>query len=410
MSTRLLRLVVATVIISILSSESANAQTSCIALVEIKNDLWTVRQNGALINRATSDALLKSAAALSPDGRLIAYSGVSNDNNVSIIDADGRVVATVDTRAKDAITGLMWVSTDIVRVQEHVSPTSGLYRFVEVPSSNPAMARLLPGEPATGSRCMRSPKRSEMACMQADTLLLNNRATYYTPDPFQTAEMLQSESLTFGSAIRTSTSPEFEVSIGNAGGQAVTIKVTLPDGSWQQSVVKYGEVFPIAVVVPEADGSSALFGFRPLRLHGKDDRENTITIAVIKSVIGETIFESDPTWSSDGSHLAFVELNASGERTLALIRREMGNANSPSSIITQKTALPLDGPIRSMMFRTNGQIEVTGQTQVYLGTPPSPSTPSDKWSYTLTPALPSKIDVIVNGVKSVSDVIGWGCP
>lgn len=385
------------------------APSNCSALVQVINDLWVVRPDGTLINQITNDNQLKSAATFSSDGTLIAYSGASNDNHVTLVSKSGQVLANIDTQATDAITGLHWISPDILRIQEHVSPTSSLYRFVKVPSNSPSNASLLPGTPLQGGSCSKSPKRNDTACTQADAVVVNNRPIYYAPDPFRSATDLQVFTLAAGATITTSTSPAFGLEIGKIEDGVASLKVTPPDGNWQKSNVKFGDVMPIVVASAGSDGGSTVYGFQPLRARGDRDDHGTITLAMKKSLVGETVFERGPVWDPDGDRLAFVESNAIGERTLVLVRREMGDADEQKGESIGTTVLPIQGPIRSVQFLSRNQIQVEGQTQVYQASPPLHAKVGGQWSYTLSPALPTQISVTINDRSTITDVIGWAC-
>ena len=92
-------------------SIAAVAQTasSCKALVQIDNNLWFISADGKPIAQVTNDSQFRSAAALSPNGTVIAYSGKYAPNDVTLTDTSGRPIADIDLKARNAIVDLKWI-------------------------------------------------------------------------------------------------------------------------------------------------------------------------------------------------------------------------------------------------------------------------------------------------------------
>lgn len=411
---KILHLLAAQLCLFVATPSAIHAQTNsrtCTALVQIGNDLWLTQSDGTPINQITNDGDLKYDASISRDGRVISYTGKSYNNRVLLVNPSGQILASIDTQARDANIGLEWMSKDLLRVQEHVSPSSSSYRFIQVPVDNPTKATLLRDPPVEGKSCSKSPKHSIMACTQGDSVDLNERTIYYAPSAFKNSDDLQTITLSSGANITTATIPGFNVEIANVAKDSVLIKITLPDASSQQSYVPYGDVMPILVPTTDPDRNSNVFGFQPLRV---SNNHGVVTLKIKKSLTGETVFENGPVWSLDGTKIAVVELDGRNVRTLVILRRKLGDRgeekeNEETDIIIAKTLLPIEGPVKSINFTSKDTIQVEGKEQIYQATIPNHGKGRGNWPYTLIPALPDQLMVNINNTALLANVKDWSC-
>ena len=119
MHTLKLQINIISAILLFVAANLVSAQTTaetCNALVQVGNDLWLVQQNGNPINRLTNDGNVKFASAISQDGKFIAYNGgLAASNIATLLDATGRFLGYIDLNLTDAITGLTWYNSNLLR-------------------------------------------------------------------------------------------------------------------------------------------------------------------------------------------------------------------------------------------------------------------------------------------------------
>lgn len=388
-----------TLLLSLVSS-TAMAAGDCRAVVLIKNDLWFAKQDGSLITQLTNDGNLKFAVALAPDANIVAYSGKNPPADVTLIDPSGRLLADINLNAKDAITGLTWTSPSMLEASQHVSPRSSLSYFLYVPPpSGPAQVL---SEKGAGGHCAVPHKGHDVVCSQADSIInLNGRDIYVLPSPFASATVLQEIKAAVGTSVVTKTTPTFRIEVQSIEDNKVALKVTTPDGLWQQVYLDSGDTLPV-----QYEGASALYGIRATIT---PNNNGVATLTVVTSNLGAPSFEAGPIWDPRGKRIAFVETNGSSQRWLVLINREMGEADEHRGGLDAKELLPIAGPVSSIAFTSETHIVVKGRDGIFAQDIPASGKVPSNTPYTVTPRLPEQINVTVGGSLVLVPVKGWTC-
>lgn len=382
---------------------AASSNINCLALVQSGNNLWLVRPDGTLVNQITRDTWPRYASALSPLGTVIAFTGKAAPDDVTLIDLSGRTLANVSLNLQSPATALTWLNTNMLRVEEHYSPSSSIYHFVDLSSG--ATSPVVSSTIATGSLCTPSPNGRDMACAIAGAEInLNDRVIYHVADEFLHSTLLQSASMANGSSMTTNTSPVFRVEFqGMSPKGKVILRVTTPDGVWSEQYIAPGG--KLVVRFQDAMHDLADYAFQPTV-----SNPGVIRLDVRKATMGASALDGDMAWDSRGKRLAFVTVNAAGERTLLILNRELGQAaDTGRGALDLEEPLPIDGPIRSVAFVSDTHIRVIGQTQQFdQDIAPQGKITSGK-SFAVTPALPAILNVNFMTGAETAAVKGWSC-
>lgn len=393
-----------------LVSSTAMAAQDCQALVLVKNDLWFAKQDGSLITQLTNDGNLKFAVALAPQGNLIAYSGKNPPADVTLIDSSGRLLADVNVNAKDAITGLTWTSPSMLAAQQHESPTSSLSHFLYVPPPS-GPAQVLSAK-AVGGNCAISPRGHAVACSEGDAITLNRRDIYVLPSPFASATTLQKINASVGTSVATATTPAFRIDVQSIEDHKVALKVTTPDGQWEQMYLRSGDTLAVPYPTGNSDGASVLYGISATVAHNNN---GVAALTVVSANQGTPSIEAGPVWDPRGKRIAFVESNGSSQRWLVLINREMGDADERGDAdghkggLDTKELLPISGPVGSIAFTSETHVVVKGQNGIFAQDIPASGKVPSNTPYTVTPRLPDQINVTVGDSPVSVPVKGWTC-
>lgn len=389
-------------VLLVASATQAAVPASCSALLKIKDDLWFFNSNGKLTQRLTWDGRMKYAVALSPNGKVIAYSGVSF-NGVTLLDASGRVLGQVDVGTKDAITNLVWVGTNLLQVGEHVNPSTSQFHFLQISSDSYNGATLLPTTTTQGQSCQLAPNGRDVACTVSDAITLNNHEIFYAPTGFDSAVTIQNIQAIISTTIALKSVPGVSVTVVDASPETIHLKLTLPDETWQEHYTTPGNTIPIHF------GDETLYGIKPM-LSGDSQ---VVLLSVVQSTTGASFIETGPVWDVSGRRLAFVQANGIGQRELTVLNKELGtgaiNKNVMRGAIDGQTMLPIAGPISTIQFLTDTSLKVIGPQQIYLATIPAQGKIRD-WKYTLSDTLPTQLNVQTGTASQLFDVIGWTCP
>ncbi|MGH7250189.1 MAG: hypothetical protein ACREGC_04385 [Minisyncoccia bacterium] len=139
------------ILMSILLSVSAQAEQysppACNALVSVANNLYLVDPTGKVLTQFTSDANPKTGAAISPDGKRVAYLASDGDTNTftfQVVDKYGRQGTfsvqparhssaknddTYGLAANNPIEALSWNSNDVLRVIKFAGKDEARFEF-----------------------------------------------------------------------------------------------------------------------------------------------------------------------------------------------------------------------------------------------------------------------------------------
>lgn len=393
-------------------THAQTTQTSCQALVQIQNDLWFVKQDGTPLLQLTRDGKNKYSVGLSPDGKTIAYNVFGTENKVALIDATGRFLTTLDPNATDAIVGLDWLTSNILRVAEHLSPDNSTFHFIEIPTSFNSSTSFKQLPIAQGNSCTPSPNHKRTACILGG-IYVNGRRIYSPTNPFASATVLQNLSVTGGLTGVTSTEPPFKLDVLEISDNTVGLRVTASDDFFKLQYVSPGGAMSVSLPSDtSADVPAPVYGFAPTIA---DQKRRIVNIRVLKSKTGYSSLEGELAWDSHGRRITTVEANDLGQRSLILLNRhrsENDNDNSEgqeSGAIDGRISLPIDGPIRSVEFTSDTHIRVVGATQVFeLNIPAHGPIPAGI-SYTIAPALPKQLSVKIGTTTATVPVQDWVC-
>lgn len=392
-------------------SSHALAQTSsnCQALVVFQNDLWFVKQDGAPLLRLTRDGNEKYAAALSPDGKTIAYNSSESGQKVTLIDANGGNLANVDVNATSAIEGVDWLTSNLLRVEEHLNPNNSTFHFVIIPTAikNSTLFKQLPT--AKGRSCTPSPKHKRIACVLGG-VFVNGQHTYSLTSSFTSATILHNITLSGGSVATTLTDPPFNLEMVEISGDRVGLKVTAPDGFSKLQYVSPGGTMSFSLA--DDDIVSPVYGFSPTIT---DKKRRIVNVRVLKSKTGHYSLEGGVAWDPHGRRIAIVEANDVGQRSLIILNRQRSDDDddnreeNESSNVDGRIMLPIAGPISSIEFTSDKHIRVTGSSQVFEQDIPAHGPIPAGSSYTVTLALPKQLTVTSGMISLTVPVQGWVC-
>jgi hypothetical protein len=374
---------------------------NCKALVQVDNNLW-LSQGGATLRQVTNDMQFRSAAALSPDGKIIAYSGKNSPDDITFLDNSGRLITNLDLHAQDSIVAMEWVSPTLLRADEHIGPAANRSHFVRVASGSPS---LIPGD-SSGGMCAISPDLKNMACTTRDALTLNDRDIFYSTSAFASASTLQTIDMAVGSSVISSTSPSFRIEVReiDSKDKTVQLRITTPDGLWQEQRVPAGGTMPVTAD-EKAGNPPSVFGFMPVF----GNNPGAVRLYIKKSNTGAWLFEGHVAWDPRGKRIAVVEASGLGQRTWLLVNREMGQADNGKGGVDAREQLPIDGPIKKIAFTSDTHIRIEGATQAFEKDIPAQGKVPAGTPYRITQAMPGKISVNVGGNSVIADVKGLAC-
>jgi hypothetical protein len=390
---------------SVLSSATfAQTASSCKALVQIRNNLWLVKADGSVIGQVTNDSQFRSAAALSPSGNLIAFSGKDSPSDVSLVDTSGRLITDVDVQATDAITELKWINSALLRAEEHSAPDAGRFHFIQFGPGN--TASVLQTAPAEGSTCATSPNGKDMVCaIGAAAVELNGRTIYQATDAFASATTVQAIDIAVGTAAMTSTSPPFRVDVIGIDGTTVQMRITTADGFWTEQYVPAGNAMDVQF--SDAADTASQYAVLP----ATNTNSGVVHLSILRSGIGQYSFEGGIAWDPRGERIAVVEANANGQRSWVLLNRQMGQAaTTGNGAVDAKEVLPIDGPVRSVAFTSDTHLRIEGANQVFDKDIPAEGKIAAGGPYLISPGLPQQLTVSLGTGSSVAEVRGWSCP
>jgi hypothetical protein len=384
----------------------AQANTNCQALVNLRNDLWLMKPDGSNRLRLTLDGKIKSAAKLSTDQKMIAYSGESPLQDVMLISLAGGLLAGANLHIAGGVVGLSWLQPDLLRVDEHLDPNNSTFHFVEIPAGG-LYPRPLLGLPMTqGISCAPAKNYQQMACVISDSVSVNDRDIFYVTNPFASALELQAVNLPIGRAINTATIPSFRLEAIESAEDAITLKVSSNNGSEVTELLSENETMQVPVIEGNA---TTMYGFMRTSRRGRD----AISVRVLKSKTGMFSLAGNIAWSPNNRRIAVVEKNENGESFLILLNQ--GNSESDGeqhpSVTNAKIGmfrelLPISSPIKSIRFTSDTHIRIEGASQIYERDIPGYGKIQPRTNYTVTAAQPNQI--MLDG-KSIQ-VIDWVCP
>lgn len=383
----------------------ASAQTTsanCKALVEINQNLWLIKGNGQPLAQLTNDAKFKSASAMHSEGALIAYSVQAPSGKIMLIDSAGRLLDTTDLNASDPIVDLKWMTPTLLRAAEHVGPNASHHHFLRLESNN--RLTVVPAPAGSGQSCALSSDGAETACTIGDAVSLNGRDIYFATDAFASSSNLQATDVAAGTSISIGTTPALRVEVKGIVGNTVALRVTTPDGLWQEQYVASGSAMP---VVSEGDGPQTYYGLKPVITANT----GVVRLTFSLSKTGPAVFDPVIAWDPRGKRIAVVDVNELGKRTWVLLNRQMGQAaNKSYGAIDAKEPLPIDGPIKSITFSSDTRIRIEG-AQVFEKDIPAQGKVPKGTPFTVTQelALPSVVNVSIGGFQGATDVKGWSC-
>ena len=377
---------------------------SCTAMVQVNSDLWLVRPDGRPTAQLTRDGRTKFAVAMSPNGKVIAFSGRDYLADVTLIDAGGRQLGSVDVPARDLITGLEWVSGNQLKVQEHLNPRNSLYSFLTIATDPFTSVSQLPAAKVGGGNCALARDGKNMACMAGDSVTLNERDVYYLAGPFESATVLQSVDAAVGTTVAATTRPSLRIEVKEIVDQTVHLKATTSDGQGQEQYVPNGGSMRLAYA-PPAD----LKGAPPI--YAVTASINKYNPGVVSLIVKQSkmalSFEAGPVWDPRGKRIAFIESDTAGQRWLVLINKEMGAAAQLGGALDARVLLPVAGPVASIRFASDTHIVVEGASQVFEQDIPAQGKVPANASYTIKPALPKQLNVTIGPTSTLTAVNGW---
>lgn len=380
----------------------AQSVTGCRALVQVGNDLWFATQTGQLATQVTRDGQLKTAVALSDNGKVIAYSGIPALQSIRLVDAGGRQLANFDAQTQDAIVGLEWTGRDILRVEEHINPQNSKYHFVTVPTAPFTAVKLIPELDSEGGVCARSPDLKDLACALGNSMYINNRAVYHMPDAVP-QKNLQNVDIALGTNILTNTSPAFRIEVKSILNDVVQLRLTRADGFWTEKHVRSGD--SIAMTFEQNDAEKPLaFSVLP-----QLDARNSGVIRINIRKASNSAVEAGPAWDLRGKRVAISEVDEQGNRTLVLLNRTLGSGALDGGAVDLRKALQIAGPVRRIEFPSDTILRVTGQTQqAELAIPAQGKVPAAA-SFSIAQTQPSQLSVKMGITETTLAVKGWAC-
>ena len=402
---------------------SAQSADSCKALVEISNDLWIASPSGALLSQVTRDGQAKFAAAISKNGKVVAYSARPNTNKVSVVDSTGRLLSTLDVQAEDMIVDLRWTGTDLLKIAEHINPTNSRFHFARVPTDPYSAPTSMPEATSVGEQCDVTLSRKDSVCLFGNSIQLNERRIYVSAIPLSSVPELQKIDVVVGTSISTSTNPSFRIEVKGISDGLIGVRLTRNDGYWVEQYVKSGAEVKLPLVQDE-DGDPASIG---VIVQIKTGYSGVVTFSVRKPA--EWSIEAGPVWDPQGKRIAFVEKDSQDKRYLTLLQRrmenaaenggapecyftylerKMGNAAENGDALDARELLPIGGPVTSIDFLSDTKIRVVGQKIFEQVIPAHGKVPSNA-NYVVRDAMPQQLNIATQTGTMAADVMSWTC-
>ena len=393
------------------------ATSLCNPLVTVDNDLVLVDSSGNVVTRFTSDALPKSDAAISPDGRRVAYLSASGPaaSAFQVADQSGAhgsfSVISSGVSARGPITGLSWDSDRVVRVTRFAGKDMSRFEFYGIPDALGSQAGSA-APPALEQNCVSGNRENAAACVEREGRVMLGAGTaakaLFSVTGFEGAVASATFTLAAGGSVAPRNGSPFTVTVQDVSNGQVTLRLTPTTGIWSQMQIQSGDY------MPEVDYSTgALYGYLATVVDGNAGQ---VRIDVVKSDSPPNILDPALAWVPSGEGLVFVRRTPSGSM-LDLIR--------PSSAGTGiggkgKSGWHLDASVPISLPRTVIDIQFMsttlllmhfsdgsfGQLPVQMG--PGQSAGSSLALGTLT-ALPRTTAVTMGGASKQAKVSDWSC-
>lgn len=370
----------------------------CQALVNYKNDLWLVSQDGGAARRITSDGQTKNAAALSRAGDLVAYSVDSGSRDrVFILSPQGQILSSFYPASRGAIFALEFADSSMLAAYEHVSPVSSVAHFYSLGQGTNTPIDIGTAE---GLSCTVSPNGKDKACSTDGHVEKNSKTIYYVSNPFSAVDDLQSVAIPQRKWISLNTSPNFSVYADPQTDTSIALKVRTPDGQEQEQYVRKGDTMQIVY----DDGSGpALFGLFP----APSATDDLVSIRVVRSKVGPITIQGGVAWAPSGQRLAIVEVNALQQARLVIMNAQSSPVSKESADLFS-AVLPITGPVKKVEITSDYNVVVTSKTATYQQAI-SRDLRRFAGDYTVSPALPMRLEFSIGTAKAAGRVYGWSC-
>jgi hypothetical protein len=384
-----------------LSSPASAQAGDCTALVDFQQDLWLAKANSPAASRVSNEPGLKPATALHPTTSLVAYSVVQPSSSIVVSDASGRVLERLTLNASEPIVSLTWVSPTLLRAGEHRGPKHGKYHFFSLGTGNRLTP--LPDIAPSGGECALSPKKSEAACISADTVTLGDKDLYYAQPAADTNTVLQTITLALGTSTALNVSPAVRVEFKAQSVSGVSLRIVTTDGQWSEMRLSPGQ----SMVVPGGDDTPSV------RLEALRSADPAVIKLVVKNGSGQQpSFEGNIAWDPNSERIAIVESNGAPRRTGVILHRQTGQAAiKGGGAVDARFTLPIDGPVEAVRFVSSTTVRFEGRTQaVEYPIPAHGKAPAGN-AYSIKPVIPSPstIHASFSGMMGTGEVRAWVC-
>jgi hypothetical protein len=377
--------------VSLTSIASAQTQPVCSALASTQNLLYLVAADGTVISRFSAAGQPKTSISLSPDGKKIAFIPNANPDSFTISDITGRTVNfPVQQSAQGAFTAVSWDSANVLKVQYHASLENDVFQFLSAPSD---FANPLPklGSTIAGVNCSLKEAGDSLTACLSENKLVANKKILLNQNPLSPANVsvITTAQITLGTAFSTQTSPSFQVRLQSIE-DGVTLRITLPDGSWTESRVPVGAPLPVT-------WDDNTYGFTATAL---DAQKRTATISITRKNPTAPTMDPVVTWS--GSNYITVVSRSDAQAQLQLVKSSGNQGPMSASLgsIEQVSSIIYDTPTL-LMLRTKSQYLVVQINSVAGNT--------SRFEIVNLWPLPTTLNVKLAGGVATASVEGWTC-
>lgn len=402
---------------------------ACNALVSLANNLYLVTPAGKVLTQFTSDGTSKADAALSPDGRKVAYVA----DNPNVVTTEFEVVNAYHQQstypifqipkrddpagfiANSSFQALSWSSDNVLNVETVAGKNGAFWLFRRVPYDLGPRAPLVV-QPPMADDCALSHRAVGIACLDTSGAIYLDGGSVsgrrvFNISGFDGLKPLETFTLGVGESVNTqNTSPSYSVTVVSIDKRGVTLKITPPDGHWEQTFLTTGEF----TENPDASYNPVGYGFSATPV---GPRGSVVRIDVVKREAPWNIFDPALTWVPGGQGLLFIR-RTDTQAFLYLIRPERGDQRRDErgrrhDQWTLAAQAVIDAPeqIDSMRFATPSLLLLKDDLGNYSEVPVQIDRKHGVGTLTLgaVTALPSTQNVELNGTATEGTVLDWSC-
>ncbi len=401
------------------AAQAKQSSPTCDALVTIAGDLYLVNSAGKVLTRFTTGGVTADFATLSPDGDKVAYATDQTANTFKVVNKFGQKGSFPLSLSNNSyLMGLKWNANDVLRATKFWGKNYAQFAFLRIPED------LSPPAPTAAKsvmedNCVLKGNGEKVACIDTGGIVslgggVNNGQGVFGVSGYEGVKPEESFTLSVGqSATTTETELAYKVSLKRIDKDGITLRITRPDGNWEQPTLTNGG--SIGPPPPYEDE----WGFFVTLLNKKP---GWVRVDVIKSDAPVIKFDQGIAWQPHGQGLVFIQ-RTNTQTFLDLIQPGRGHVSGHPAKgqgaqwhLAAQVPVSWPGNVQSMRFLTPTLLLLnTGSSQEpsYSEVPIHIANGQDNGKPALTVGtvtpLPTTILTTTNGKTTQAPVLDWSC-